>query len=72
MERVIRKQLVNFITEIGGYENCQHGSRAGRSTTTQLIQQYMSVLDTLAEVHNQESVYLDFSKAFDKVDHQTL
>ena len=72
MERVIRKQLVNFITETGGYENSQHGSRAGRSTTTQLIQQYMCVLDTLAEGHNQEIVYLDFSKAFDKVDHQTL
>ena len=31
-----------------------------RSTITQLVQQYISVLDTLSEGHNQEIVYLDF------------
>ena len=72
MERIIRRQFVDFITDTGGYENCQHGSRTGRSTTTQLIQQYMSVIDTLSEGHNQEIVYLDFSKAFNKVYHSTL
>ena len=72
MERIIRRQLVDFITDTGGYENCQHGSRTGRSTTTQLIQQYMSVIDTLSEGHNQEIVYLDFSKASDKAYHSTL
>ena len=72
MERIIRRQLVDFITDTGGYENCQHGSRTSRSTITQLVQQYISVLDTLSEGHNQEIVYLDFSKAFDKVYHSTL
>ena len=72
MERIIRRQLVDFITDTGGYENCQHGSRTSRSTITQLVQQYISVLDTLSEGHNQEIVYLDFSKALDKVYHSTL
>ena len=72
MERIIRRQLVDFITDTGGYENCQHGSRTSRSTITQFVQQYISVLDTLSEGHNQEIVYLDFSKAFDKVYHSTL
>ena len=43
-----------------------------RSTITQLVQQYISVLETLSEGHNQEIVYLDFSKAFNKVFHSTL
>ena len=72
MERIIRRQWVDFITDTSGYENCQHGFRTGRSTTTQLIQQYMSVIDTLSEGHNQEIVYLDFSKAFNKVYNSTL
>ena len=72
MERIIRRQLVDFITDTGGYENCQHGSRTSRSTITQFVQQYISVLDTLSEGHNQEIVYLDFSKASDKVYHSTL
>ena len=72
MEKIIRRQLVDFITDTSGYENCQHGSRTGRSTTTQLVQQYISILDTPSEGHNQEIVYLDFSKASDKVYHSTL
>ena len=43
-----------------------------RSTITQLVQQYISVLDTLSEGHNQEIVYLNFSKASDKAYHSTL
>ena len=72
MERIIRRQLVDFITDTGGYENCQHGYRTSRSTITQFVQQYISVLDTLSEGHNQEIVYLNFSKASDKAYHSTL
>ena len=52
--------------------NWSNGSRTSRSTITQFVQQYISVLDTLSEEHNQEIVYLDFSKAFDKAYHSTL
>ena len=30
------------------------------------------VFNTLSEEHNQEKMYLDYSKASDKVDHSTL
>ena len=52
--------------------NWSNGSRTSRSTITQFVQQYISVLDTLSEGHNQEIVYLDFSKASNKVYHSTL
>ena len=42
------------------------------STITQFVHQYISVLNTLSEEHNQEKMYLDYSKASDKVDHSTL
>ena len=42
------------------------------STITQFVHQYIGVLNTLSEEYNQEKMYLDFSKASNKVDHSTL
>ena len=47
----------------------QHGFRRGRSTLTQLLQ-YVDSLYRAADTTNLvDSVYLDFSEAFDKIDH---
>ena len=48
--------------------NGQHGSRATRSTLTQLLAQWDVILAGLEEGDGVDSVYLDFSKAFDKVE----
>ena len=48
--------------------NGQHGSRARRSTLTQLLAHWDSVLDGLESGEGVDYVYLDFSKAFDKVE----
>ena len=47
----------------------QHGFRSGRSCLSQLLEQYDLILNKLDEDANADVVYLDFSKAFDKVDH---
>ena len=60
--------MVSFLEESGFLDSSQHGSRPGRSTLTQLLQQYEHVLDLLGRGLNVEVCYLDFSKAFDKVD----
>ena len=49
-------------------DSTQHGSRPGRSTLSQLIFQYDRVLKLLENGENVDVVYLDFAKAFDKVD----
>ena len=68
-ERVISKSLVNFLEFNNKMDNSQHGSRSGRSTLSQLLEQQDQVLKALEEGENLDTVYLDFSKAFDKCDH---
>ena len=50
----------------------QHGSRSGRSTLSQLLEQQDKILAILEEGANVDMVYLDFSKAFDKCDYGIL
>ena len=67
-ERVIRAQMVKYLEDNGVLDVTQHGSRPGRSTLSQLLEQYDTCLDLLLEGKNVDILYLDFSKAFDKVD----
>ena len=46
-ERVIRRVLVNHIDRLGLLPDGQHGSRAMRSTMTQLLSHWDSILDGL-------------------------
>ena len=68
-ERVIRKQVTQFLTERGYLHSSQHGFREGRSC--------LSVYDDLMLMFTESScnvdmIHLDLSKAFDKVDHGVL
>merc|ERR1711874_608319 len=50
----------------------QHGFVIGRSTQTKLLQHYSDVFEALLENTRIDTIYLDFAKAFDKVDHHIL
>ena len=50
----------------------QHGSRSGRSTLSQLLQHQDEIINALENGDNIDSIYLDFCKAYDKVDHGIL
>ena len=67
-ERVLRKALVSHIEQNNLLPEGQHGSRAMRSTLTQLLAHWDLILDGLVQAEGVDSVYLDFSKAFDKVE----
>ncbi len=71
-ERVLRKHLVDHLESQDLMNPTQHGFRDRRSTITQLLSYYDSVLSMLEEGHHVHTVYLDFAKAFDKVDHHIL
>ena len=50
----------------------QHGFRAGRSCLTQMLSHFENVMVGLTEGMDTDSIYLDYAKAFDKVDHGLL
>ena len=72
LERVIRKELVSYLERNQLMDVNQHGSRAGKSTLSQLLEHQDEILAALENGENFDSVYLDFSKAFDKCDHGIL
>ena len=71
-ERVLVKALVGFLEFKNVMDPNQHGSRSGRSTLSQLLLHHDRLLEALENGDNIDSIYLDFAKAFDKVDHDLL
>ena len=71
-ERVVRKQVQSYLETNKLIENDQHGSREGRGTLSQLIEQHDELANLLMEGKEVNLIYLDFSKAFDLVDHSIL
>lgn len=67
-EKVIRSKLVSHIEGHGLMNPNQHGFRAGRSCVSQLLQHYDQITQWLEDGQNVDVIYLDFSKAFDKLD----
>ncbi len=71
-ERVIRKKLVLHLEKNNLLCSNQHGFRSGRSCLTQLLHHFDDVLESLINNADFDSIYLDYAKAFDKVDHKLL
>ena len=60
--------LVNFFDEHNMFNDSQHGFRSSRSCLSQLLAHFEQVTRLLEEGKAVDVVYLDFAKAFDKVD----
>ena len=67
-ERLVAGKLVDHLETERYLSPSQHGFRKGRSCSSQLAQHYWNVLRILEKGNEADVVYLDFSKAFDKVD----
>ena len=68
-EKIMRHHIVEYMVEHNLFNINQHGFTSGRSCLSQLLEQFDVILDYIDENANVDVVYLDFSKAFDKVDH---
>ena len=68
----MRQHIVKFMSQNNLFNSNQHGFRAGRSCLSQLLEQFDMILDILDTGANADVVYLDFAKAFDKVDHKIV
>jgi hypothetical protein len=71
-EKIIRKAIVSYLEEHNYINSNQHGFRAGRSCLSQLLAHYDFIINELEKGNNVDVIYLDFAKAFDKVDHGIL
>ena len=71
-ERVVKVRLLDHLTKHNLINPGQHGFVPGRSTQTQLLDHFCRVYEALEEGARLDTVYLDFAKAFDKVDHNVL
>ena len=68
-ERVVRHSIVSHLESHGLLPSGQHGFRAMHSTLTQLLTYWDTMLSKLDDGGGADAIYLDFSKAFDKVEH---
>ena len=72
LERVVRKRLVVHLETNNLLSGTPHGFRKGRGCLTQLLQHYDEILNNLNNSDETDVLYLDYAKAFDKVDHNIL
>ena len=68
-ERVMRASIVKHLEENNLLPKNQHGFIAGRSTLSQLLNQIERLFRSWEEGKATDTIYLDFAKAFEKVDH---
>ena len=67
-EKIIRNHLTAYLSDNNLFNMNQHGFRTGRSCLSQLLDHFDDVLTKLQSGDNVDVIYLDFAKAFDKVD----
>lgn len=72
MERVVKRELVEFLEGNGLIRDSQHGFRGGRSCLTNLLEFVEEVSLRVDRGEQVDVIFLDFSKAFDKVPHERL
>ena len=71
-EKVVFNQLYQYFDSFNLLTSCQFGFRKKLSTSDAIVNNLQFIYDNLDSGHIVISIFLDFSKAFDCVDHQIL
>ena len=71
-ERIIRTALVKYLEDNNLVPEDQHGFIKGKSTLSQLLNHMEESIRNWEDGKATDTIYLDFAKAFDKVDHDIL
>ena len=73
LEKIITSKLTIYLETNNKMNEGQHGFRSGRSCLSQLLAHHEMIVSALeGKSENLDVIYLDFAKAFDKVDHGIL
>ncbi|KAG8275848.1 hypothetical protein J6590_108321 [Homalodisca vitripennis] len=71
-EKIVLNRLLSHLEQNSLLTNQQHGFLKGRSTTTALVQLTEYIIDQLEDGCAVTGLFLDFSKAFDCLNHKQL
>ena len=71
-EKILRRKLQDHLETNQLYNESQHDFRTGRSCLSQLLAHTERLISLIESGENVDVIYLDFSKAFDRVDHTIL
>ena len=71
-ERVVRKHIIQHLETNNLLSGKQHGFRSNRSCLTQMLHHFDDIFEGFTQGLDTDSIYLDFEKAFDKVDLELL
>lgn len=71
-ERIMRASIVKHLKDNDLLPKDQHGFISGRSTLSQLLNHIEESIRAWEDYKATDTIYLDFAKAFDKVDHDIL
>ena len=71
-ERVVRKHMVEYLESNSLLTDKQHGFRSSRSCLTQMLDHFDDIYEGFTRGEDTDSIYLDYAKAFDKVDLKLL
>jgi hypothetical protein len=71
-ERIIKDEIVRHLESKLLIQDSQHGFRSNRSCLTNLLESSEYITRLIDEGNPMDIIYLDFSKAFDKVPHKRL
>ena len=72
LETIIARAIRKHLEEHELIRQSQHGFSKGKSCLTNLMSFYRKVYETIDSGDRYDVIYLDFSKAFDKVPHKKL
>lgn len=72
LEKVMQEQLTNYFNTHDVFSLCQSGFRSFHSTTTALLKVSDDILTAEDKGENTVLILLDYSKAFDTLDHNIL
>ena len=72
MEHILVSNIMTHFDSNGILSTFQHGFRSKHSCETQLISFTQEIFDNLDNEKQTDLIVMDFSKAFDKVDHNLL
>ena len=72
IERLIRDKIVDHMTQHNLFSPYQHGFIPGKSCITQLLETLEEITDAMDQGYDVDIIYLDYTKAFDKIPHKRL